>query len=289
MAAAWVLLAGLLFTLMGVCAKAASSFFNASELVFYRGLVSALFMGVFAHQKRISLKTSHVGMHAWRSFVGVVSLAGWFYAIVHLPLATATTLNYMSSVWVGAIVVGGAMVLRPATHWQRQVPLLLAVLAGFSGALMVLRPTIEANQAFAGLIGLMSGFVAAFAYLQVKALAEVGEPEERTVFWFSIGTVVGGLLAVGINGFSAWAGWHTLWLLPIGLLASLGQLCMTRAYSQGATLLVANLQYSGIIYSALFGWIWFSEDIPLIGWVGMAVIVVSGILASVLRHRLFKA
>ncbi|MEY2781291.1 MAG: hypothetical protein RL307_995 [Pseudomonadota bacterium] len=288
MAAAWMLLAGLLFTLMGVCAKEASSHFNASELVLYRGVVSALFMGSLAQVKGISLKTRRVGMHAWRSFVGVISLAAWFYAIVHLPLATATTLNYMSSVWVGAIVVGGAMVMRPATAWQKQVPMLLAVLAGFSGALMVLRPTIEANQAFAGLIGLMSGFVAAFAYLQVKSLAEVGEPEERTVFWFSVGTVVGGLGGVAINGFSAWAGWHSLWLLPVGLLASLGQLCMTRAYSKGATLLVANLQYSGIIYAAVFGWLWFGEDIPLLGWVGMAVIVASGIISSVLRHRLFK-
>jgi drug/metabolite transporter (DMT)-like permease len=288
MAAAWMLLAGLLFTLMGVCAKEASIHFSASELVLYRGLVSALFMGLLARHQGVSLKTRHVGMHAWRSFVGVVSLAAWFYAIVHLPLATATTLNYMSSVWVGAIVVGGTMLLRPSTAWQKQVPLLLAVLAGFTGALMVLRPTIEANQAFAGLIGLLSGFVAAFAYLQVKSLAEVGEPEERTVFWFSVGTVVGGLLAVSVSGLSAWAGWHSLWLLPIGLLASMGQLCMTRAYSKGATLLVANLQYSGIIYAALFGWLWFGEDIPLLGWVGMIVIVASGVLSSVLSHRLFK-
>ena len=286
MAAAWMLLAGLLFTFMGVFAKLASNFFSASELVLYRGLVSAAFMVWLTKRQGISLKTRHLGMHAWRSVVGVVSLGAWFYAIVHLPLATSTTLNYMSSVWVGAIVVGGSMWLGPATNWQRQVPMLLTVLAGFSGAILVLRPTIEANQAFAGLIGLMSGFMAAFAYLQVKALAEVGEPEERTVFWFAIGTVVAGILAVAIDGWSAWAGWHTLLLLPIGLLASLGQLCMTRAYSQGATLLVANLQYSGIIYAALFGWLWFGETIPWLGWVGMAIIVASGVISSFLCHRL---
>jgi len=283
MAAAWVLLAGLLFTLMGVCAKAASAHFSAAELVFYRGLVSALFMGGMAFYNGVSLSTRYVGMHAWRSVVGVASLGAWMYAIVHLPLATATTLNYMSSVWVGAFVVGSAMVRR-ALHWQRQVPMLAAVVIGFVGAVMVLRPTIESNQVLAGLVGLMSGFVAAFAYLQVKALAEVGEPEERTVFWFSMGTVAVGGLAVAIVGTSPWAGWHSLWLLPMGLLASLGQLCMTRAYSQGATLLVANLQYSGIIYAAMFGWLWFDETLPWIAWTGMVVIVASGVASSLLRR-----
>ena len=283
MAAAWVLLAGLLFTLMGVCAKAASAHFTAAELVFYRGLVSALFMGGMAFYNGVSLRTRYVGMHAWRSVVGVASLGAWMYAIVHLPLATATTLNYMSSVWVGAFVVGSAMVRR-ALHWQRQVPMLAAVVIGFVGAVMVLRPTIESNQVLAGLVGLMSGFVAAFAYLQVKALAEVGEPEERTVFWFSMGTVAVGGLAVSVVGTSPWAGWHSLWLLPMGLLASLGQLCMTRAYSQGATLLVANLQYSGIIYAAMFGWLWFDETLPWIAWTGMVVIVASGVASSLLRR-----
>ncbi len=283
MAAAWMLLAGLLFTLMGVCAKAASAHFSASELVMYRGLVSAVFMFGLAKHHGVALHTRYLGMHAWRSAVGVASLGAWMYAIVHLPLATATTLNYMSSVWVGAFVVGSAM-WQGSRHWQGHLPRLLAVVIGFVGAILVLRPTFEANQAFAGFVGLMSGFVAAFAYLQVKALAAVGEPDDRTVFWFSMSTVAAGLIAVAIHGLSPWAGWHTLWLLPMGLLASLGQLCMTRAYSQGATLLVANLQYSGIIYAALFGWLWFDETIPWLAWTGMAVIVASGVASSLLRR-----
>jgi cell division protein FtsX len=39
----------------------------------------------------------------------VLSLGAWFYAIAGLPLATAMTLNYMSSVWVAAFLVGGAL------------------------------------------------------------------------------------------------------------------------------------------------------------------------------------
>ena len=161
----------------------------------------------------------------------------------------------------------------------------MCVIAGFVGVVMMLRPTVEQNQIFAGLIGLMSGFVAAFAYMQVMALGRIGEPETRTVFYFAIGTALAGLVGMYFDGVSEWDWQHAIWLLPVGLFASLGQLCMTRAYSQGATLVVANLQYSGIVFAALYSLLLFGDDIPLIGWAGMALIVASGMAATLLRAR----
>jgi S-adenosylmethionine uptake transporter len=72
------------------------------------------------------------------------------------------------------------------------------------------------------------------------------------VFYFSIGAVVAGWWAWPFVGASAWTWPSALWLLPIGLLAVLGQLCMTRAYASGATMVVANLQYSGIVFAGMF-------------------------------------
>ncbi len=69
------------------------------------------------------------------------------------------------------------------------------------------------------------------------------------------------------------------------MLAALGQLCMTNAYSRGSTLLVANLQYSGIVSGALFGLILFDDHIPLMVWLGMALIMASGNASTVLRNR----
>ena len=60
---------------------------------------------------------------------------------------------------------------------------------------------------------------------------------------------------------------------------------MTRAYTNGATLLVANLQYSGIVFSALFGLFLFDDDIATLGWLGIGLIIVCGIAATVLRDR----
>jgi S-adenosylmethionine uptake transporter len=289
MQALWMVLGAFFFATMGVCVKFGSEHFNSAELVFYRGVFGLLFMFVIARQQKVSLRTRYPSMHLWRSAIGVLSLSAWFYAISKLPLATAMTLNYMSSVWVAAFLVGGALINwtpRPGgkTPWS-QGPLALSVIAGFVGVVLMLRPTIEQNQIFAGLIGLMSGFVAAFAYMQVMALGRIGEPETRTVFYFAIGTLVAGLIGMGFAGVSEWNWSSAAWLLPVGVFASLGQLCLTRAYSKGATLVVANLQYSGIVFAALYSWLLFGDHIPVIGWMGMGLIVISGMTATLLRAR----
>lgn len=274
--------ASFIFALMGVCVKFASAHYSATELVCYRGIVSMVFVWIWARSSGVTLGTRLPGMHAWRSFIGVVSLGGWFYAIGHLPLATAMTLNYMSSVWVAAFVVGGALLYGKG---QRQGPLLATVLAGFGGVVMVLRPALDQNQLWAGLVGLLSGMAAALAYLQVTALSREGEPEARVVFYFAVASALLGAVGIAVQGASSWKWPQALWVLPIGILASLGQLCMTRAYASGATLTVASLQYSGIVFGALASLVVFNDQLPPIAWAGMAVIISSGIAATVLRRR----
>ena len=280
-----MILASLLFASMSVCIKFASAHFSTVELVCYRGAIGIIVMATWCRVQGVPLKSTVPMMHVWRSVIGVTSLGAWFYAIAKLPLATAMTLNYMSGVWVAAFLVGGTLVMGRLQDIGRQGPIVLTVMSGFAGVIMMLRPTIEQNQLFAGLVGLLSGLTAAFAYLQVAALGRIGEPEARIVLYFSVGAAVAGALGMAFTGFSDWTWPQALWLLPIGVLAAMGQLCMTRAYSHGATLVVANLQYAGIVFAALFGLFLFGDDIPLIGWAGMALIIASGIAATFLRSR----
>ncbi|MGZ5179993.1 MAG: DMT family transporter [Ramlibacter sp.] len=286
MQALWMVLAAFSFATMAVCVKVASAWFNSAELVFWRGVLGMLVMWLVARHQGVVLATPRLAMHAWRSLVGVVSLGAWFYAIAGLPLATAMTLNYMSSVWIAAFLLGGALLAwNPRAGSLRQGPLAIAVLAGFAGVLLMLRPNIDQRQVFAGVVGLLSGLSAAFAYMQVMALGRVGEPESRTVFYFAAGSAIAGAIAMPMMGVSAWDWSHALWLLPVGLLASLGQWCMTRAYSHGATLVVASLQYSGIVFGAFYSVVLFGDSMAPMGWLGMALIVGSGVAATVLRSR----
>ncbi|MDP9990756.1 drug/metabolite transporter (DMT)-like permease [Variovorax boronicumulans] len=300
MQALWMVLGAFLFATMSVVVKVASQWFNSGEMVLGRGLIGIVFLWLLARKMRVSLATKYPGMHAWRSTIGVISLGAWFYAIAHMPLATAVTLNYMSSVWVAAFLIGGALlawvpvpgrdgrVARPPL----QGALAMTVLAGFIGVVLMLKPTVSGNEGFAGMLGLLSGLTAAFAYMQVVALSRIGEPELRTVFYFAVGSAVAGAFATAATGFSGGSSWtwqHALWLLPIGLLAALGQLCMTRAYAtaktEAGTLVVANLQYSGIIFAAFYSVVVFDDRIDAAGWGGMALIIASGIAATVLRQR----
>ncbi|MGJ7607069.1 DMT family transporter [Variovorax sp. LT1R20] len=300
MQALWMVLGAFLFATMSVVVKVASQWFNSGEMVLGRGLIGIVFLWLLSRKLGVSLATKYPGMHAWRSTIGVISLGAWFYAIAHMPLATAVTLNYMSSVWVAAFLIGGALlawvpvpgrdgrVARPPL----QGALAMTVLAGFIGVVLMLKPTVSGNEGFAGMLGLLSGLTAAFAYMQVVALSRIGEPELRTVFYFAVGSAVAGAFATAATGFSGGSSWtwqHALWLLPIGLLAALGQLCMTRAYAtaktEAGTLVVANLQYSGIIFAAFYSVVVFDDRIDALGWAGMALIVVSGIAATVLRQR----
>ncbi|MCW5653713.1 DMT family transporter [Hydrogenophaga sp.] len=286
MQAWWVVLASLLFASMAVCIKYAAAYFNSFEVVFYRGLLGMVFLMGMARMQGISLRTSVPMMHAWRGVVGVISLTTWFYAIAHLPLPTAMTLNYMSSVWIATFLLGGALLMQGRNAPIRQQgPLFLTVITGFAGVALMLRPSLNEDQVVGAFVGLLSGVFAALAYLQVAALSRAGEPESRVVFYFSLcATLVGGM-GMAFTGISDWHWPSALWLLPIGLLAVLGQLCLTRAYSRGATMVAASLHYTGIVFAALYSLLLFGEHIPLVGWLGMLLIVASGVAASVLRAR----
>lgn len=285
MQALWMVLGAFFFATMGVAVKYASASFNTAELVLYRGVISVALLAVALRLHGISLRTRVPLMHVWRSLVGGFSLGAWFYAIAHLPLATSMTLNYMSGIWVAAFIAGGALLFG---RQDRNGPLLLTVLLGFAGVVLTLRPTIEQNQLFAGVVGLLGGMSAALAYLQVAALSRAGEPVERTVFYFALGIAVAGGLGVSVTGFTPLEqiSWQAAaWLVPIGILATLGQWCMTRAYSRGHTLVVASLQYSGIVFASVYSLVLFGDQLPLSAWLGIALIIASGVLATFLRER----
>jgi drug/metabolite transporter (DMT)-like permease len=277
--------ASLLFAVMGVCVKLASEQYNAGEIVLYRALVGFALMSAVVTVRGIGWRTQVPGMHLWRSLAGTVALCMWFYAIGGLPLATAMTLNYMSSVWIALFLIGGAILLAPQGGRGNPIDgrLVAAVLAGFAGVALVLRPTIEQHQLWHGVVGLGSGLLSAVAYLQVTALGRVGEPGARVVLYFSLaGVLFGAAFALLAGGFSSHTARGAALLLAIGVLATLAQWMMTRAYGSGATLGVAALQYLGIVFSFVLGALVFGERLTLAGAAGIVLIIAAGVAATLL-------
>ncbi|MGB7480233.1 MAG: DMT family transporter [Burkholderiaceae bacterium] len=284
----WMLAASFLFALMGVCVKLAADSFSTSEIVLVRGVIGMLFVGALIRLRGGTLKTPLARHHLWRGAVGVAALWMWFYSISLLPLATAVTLNYMSPIWIAVIVFGlGWWRGRAGADWR----LAAAIALGFGGVAMLLQPSLQRGQGLGAAMALASGVLAALAYLAVRRLGQMGEPEYRVVFYFSLTGAIAGLAGALWLEPHASHGWRlpdvrdALLLAAIGITATSAQMAMTRAYRLGNTLLTANLQYTGIVFSSLFGVLIWHDALGPAGWLGIAAILVSGIAATFYNVR----
>jgi drug/metabolite transporter (DMT)-like permease len=289
MASLWMLFASFAFSVMGACVKLASSTYSISEIVMYRGLIGVVLLFLLVRHRGGSLRTAFAGAHIWRGVVGVVSLWLWFFGISKLPLATAVTLNYMSPIWMAAFLFCvGWWHSKDHVEW----PLVGAILLSFVGVTLVLRPAFEAQQWLGAVTTLGSGMLSAAAYLQVRKLSQLGEPEYRVVFYFSMMNLLAGLIGSATTVTDpAVDTWHKLdlrgaaLLLTMGVSAALAQMAMTRAYGTGKTLVVANLQYTGIIFSSIWGMLLWGDRFDWHVWLGMGVILASGLAVTYYNTR----
>jgi drug/metabolite transporter (DMT)-like permease len=275
----WMIVASLLFACMGVCVKLGSALFSTGELVFYRGFIGFLMMAILLRWQGIAFSTPHWRLQLSRGVSGTIALMCYFFALGILPLATAVTLNYTSPLFV-------AMLL--ALWFKERVgpALFAAVGLGFLGVVVLLKPTLQPDQWPGAMSGLSSGLIASLAYINVRELGRTGEPEARTVLWFSLITSVFGLPwalssahlhSISLEGAAI--------LIGVGGFGGCAQLAMTRAYRYGKTIVAANLAYSTVIFSSLFGAILWDERLPWTSVLAIAVIITSGVLVSLASRK----
>lgn len=272
----YMALAAVCFTAMGILTKQAGLKFamHEYELVFWRVLFATVVLGGQAILMGRDFHTKHPKAHFWRSLAGSVSLLMFFFGIVHLPLATAITFSYTSSIFLAIF----SMVLL------KQMPNRLAwfaLLIGLLGIVLILRPSILGFGLMPTLIGLTSGAIAGYAYLQVRELSLLGEPSWRIVFYFSLLASIVSAIGSSVVGWSAIRAEMIPYLLGIGATAMAGQLLMTYAYQVGRKFMVAALSYLAVVLSTLYGVLWLDESLPVMAMVGIGLVVLSGVLAGI--------
>ncbi len=257
---------------MGVCVKLGTAYFSSSELVFYRCFFGFLFVAAMLLHQRMPLATPHWRSHLWRGLSGTLAMMLYFYCITTLPLASAITLNYTSAIF---LTVLGLAVYKDRLH----LPLTISLMLGFIGVVLLLHPTFERAQFVSGILGLASGFFAAVAIMNVRQLGLMGEPAVRVVFYFNlVATLLSGawMARTEIHPITP----HSLWLLfGMGATATFAQVAMTHAYRVGHTQVVSTLSYSTIVFASLFGLLLWNEMLPIDSWIGIALIIGSGVIS----------
>ncbi|MBA3695650.1 MAG: DMT family transporter [Methylotenera sp.] len=267
-----MLVAALGFAIMGALVKVGAQKFSSGELVFYRSLFGLLAIWWYIALKKLPLATPVLYKQMSRAIVGLISLALFFYAIAHLPLATAVTLNYTSPLFL-------AVITPFFLHEKPKKILFIALIIGFVGVVLLLKPTLNRADLLAGSLGLLSGLGAAFAYMHVKQLGKLNEPDWRTVFYFTLISTIGAGLWMVFEHFQALV-WPDLpVLLGLGISATIAQLAMTRAYRTGDTLVVAGLAYITVVVASLFGVLWWNEHLNLSDWTAIGFIILSGVIS----------
>jgi drug/metabolite transporter (DMT)-like permease len=269
----WMLVAALSFATMGALVKVGSAKFSSAELVFYRSLFGLLIILTLIRVKHLPIKTPHLHKQLARSLIGFAALLMFFYAISHLPLATAITLNYTSPLFLAAL-------MPFMLHERPKKVLYLAVLISFIGILLLLKPSFARADLLAGIVGLCSGIGAGLAYLHVKQLGNLHEPDWRTVFYFTLISTIGAGIWMLFDQVSV-VTWHDLPIL-LGLAgsATLAQLALTRAYRTGKTLTVASLSYATVVISSLFGILFWAEHLSASEWLAIGLIMIGGVLST---------
>lgn len=267
-----MLAAGLLFGCMGALVKLGAAHFSSSELVFYRSFFSFLFVSAMMLHRRLGLATPYWRGHLWRGLSGTAAMMLFFHCISVLPLATAMTLNYTSSLFLSLLTL---LVLREKLH----LPLGGALLLGFCGVVLMLQPTLAREQLDSGLLGLLSGFLAGVAILNVRQLGQAGESALRIVFYFSLVATLGSGLTMLNENLHLPSLRDIPLLLAIGASATFAQLAMTHAYRIGHTLAMSSLSYSAIVFSSLFDLLLWRARPPWAGWLGMLLIVAGSVVS----------
>lgn len=275
----WMLVATLLFTLMAAATKAAATHYGIFEIIFYRSLFGVALCFILLKRSGQTIKTTYPWRHLLRCAIGTTCITLGVYILAVMPIATAQTLTYTSPLWFCLFLSIGLSLSRSPLDFK----LLSAVLIGFGGVLLILRPDFGITNGFDATMGILTGLTGGAADFMIRHLSQLREPRERIVFYFTLsGTLVGGLV-------TAWLGFasHTtegLWLLAaIALTGTFAQLALTAAWSTGHPILNAVFQFSGIPFALLLGVLLFSETPDTLSLIGIAIVTIAGIVASVLR------
>ncbi len=265
----YLLLGEALLAIMGGLIKYLSDTLSTEQIVFFRNAAGLLIlMPVILTQGSKLLKTSVWHWHPMRGLVGVSAMYCYFWALGHMPLTEAFLVKLSSPFFMP--LIGLLWLGERAGKYS-----ILAVFVGFAGVACILRPD-DSAFTFIALIALLGAFLAALAKVTIRRMSAT-ESSQTIVFYFGVIAAVVSLPGAALTWqpveYELWG-----WILLLGLVATLGQLALTKAYRIAPTGKVGVYAYSAVLYGALMGWIIWAEIPAWTTWAGATLIVSAGLI-----------
>lgn len=267
-----VLGASACFTVSAALVKAVAPSTPVVEIILFRSFVALLcLLPLLRRSGGISaLKTRRPWGHAMRTTAGFAGMFGSFYGFGHLPIVTVTALGFAMPIFLSLMSIP---LLGERVNRHRGA----ALVAGLAGVLIVLRPWQGGGLPLWPALIVVGGVAAwAFSMVSIRRMGQSGERNITIVMWFSIASsLFSGLLVIPV--------WVTpsplvfAALIGIGVVSAAAQLLMTEGYRSGEATMLAPFEYGAIVYTVLLGWLVWAE-VPG-GWefVGIGVLVGSGL------------
>jgi drug/metabolite transporter (DMT)-like permease len=267
------------FGLMAVALRLATAQVSSSEAAFFRSLFGLVFSLPLLYRPGLALlRTRNFHLYIVRSLFGALAMLSGFWALAHLPLAQAVSIAYSTPLFVtiaAVLVLGEVVRLR---RWS-------AVIAGFVGVLIIMRP-VAAHFSLDMLIALVGAAFAAGSYISIKFLSRTEPPDAVVIYMNLIITPLALIPALWSWSWPDATGW--VWLLLTGLLGTIGQLFMTRAYNVGEVSALIPLSFLQLPVVVICAWLLFDERLDLPTLVGASVIVTANVYIARREARLAR-
>lgn len=251
------------------------------ELLFFRQAASIPLVVAFVAigPGLASLRTRRIGAHAARAVVGLTSMSFMFATLMLLPLAEATILQFTVPIFATIL---GAVFLAEKTGIHRWS----AVVAGFVGVVIVAQPGSGHIPLVGAITGLLAASLSALVSILVRRIGATELPS-TTVFYFAALSMIplapAFAMTVVPHDPLTWA-----ILVGSGLVGGIGQLTMTTSLRLAPVSVVLPMDYSGMIWATVYGYLLFSVLPGWPTWVGAPIIVGSGLYIVWREHTLAR-
>lgn len=244
---------------------------NAFQIVFFRSLSSLVFTFGFLLKNKIPILGNQRKLLVIRGLVGVTSMTLFFMSIKYLPVATAVSLRYIAPIFAALFAVLFLKEKIKPLQW-------LFFIMSFMGVL-VLKGLDDQLNTFGLMLVLIAAVFSGLVYITINKIGTGDHPVVVVNYFMIIATLVGGLLS--ISNWKNPVGMEWVLLFSLGVFGYFGQLYMTKAFQNAATNQVAPLKYMEVVFTLLFGILWFNDIYTIWSLLGI-VLIIGGLILNVL-------